>query len=67
MFSSAIRRTEMKVVDLLAATPMSSGTRDQIRARLDEAASRGVTEIVFQPCGPDIRTELERFFDAATS
>jgi Recombinase len=52
---------------LLAATPMSGGTRDQIRARLDEAASRGVTEIVFQPCGPDIRTELERFFDAATS
>jgi 5,10-methylenetetrahydromethanopterin reductase len=43
-----------------------SGTRDQIRRRLDEVAARGVTEIVFQPCGPDIRTELERFFDAAT-
>ncbi|VVJ22142.1 N5 [Amycolatopsis camponoti] len=44
-----------------------SGTREQIRQRLDEAAARGVTEIVFQPCGPDIRGELERFFDAAKS
>ena len=44
-----------------------SGTRDQIRRRLDEAAAHGVTEIVFQPCGPDTRAELERFLDAATS
>ncbi|MHA6626221.1 LLM class flavin-dependent oxidoreductase [Pseudonocardia sichuanensis] len=44
-----------------------SGTRAQVRHRLDELASRGVTEIVFQPCGPDIRGELERFFEAATS
>ncbi|WP_410673580.1 LLM class flavin-dependent oxidoreductase [Amycolatopsis sp. cmx-4-68] len=43
-----------------------SGTREQIRQRLAEAAARGVTEIVFQPCGPDIRAELERFLDAAT-
>lgn len=43
-----------------------TGTRDQIRRRLDEVASRGVTEIVFQPCGPDTRAELERFLDAAT-
>jgi alkanesulfonate monooxygenase SsuD/methylene tetrahydromethanopterin reductase-like flavin-dependent oxidoreductase (luciferase family) len=42
-----------------------SGTRDQVRARLDELASRGVTEVVFQPCGPDIPAELERFLDAA--
>jgi hypothetical protein len=28
-------------------------------------SARGVTEIVFQPCGPDIRAELERFLDAA--
>jgi 5,10-methylenetetrahydromethanopterin reductase len=42
-----------------------SGTRDQIRRRLDEVASQGVTEIVFQPCGPDTRAELERFLDAA--
>ena len=43
-----------------------SGTRDEIRQRLDQAAAHGVTEIVFQPCGPDPRTELERFLDAAT-
>jgi 5,10-methylenetetrahydromethanopterin reductase len=44
-----------------------SGTSDQVRHRLDEFASKGVTEIVFQPCGPDPRAELERFLDAATA
>jgi alkanesulfonate monooxygenase SsuD/methylene tetrahydromethanopterin reductase-like flavin-dependent oxidoreductase (luciferase family) len=44
-----------------------SGTRDQVRRRLDELASHGVTEIVFQPCGPDTRGELERFLEVATS
>ncbi|HEV7789456.1 MAG TPA: LLM class flavin-dependent oxidoreductase [Pseudonocardia sp.] len=44
-----------------------SGTRDQVRRRVDDLASRGVTEIVFQPCGPDIGAELERFLDAARS
>src|SRR5689334_10771541 len=42
-----------------------SGTRDQIRRTLEDYGARGVTEIVFQPCGPDIRAELERFLDAA--
>lgn len=44
-----------------------SGTRDQIRRRLDDFAEQGVTEIVFQPCGPDTRAELERFLEAADS
>ncbi|MQA12072.1 MAG: LLM class flavin-dependent oxidoreductase [Pseudonocardiaceae bacterium] len=44
-----------------------SGTREQVRRNLDDLASHGVTEIVFQPCGPDIRAELERFLDAASS
>jgi len=44
-----------------------SGTRDQVRRRLDDLASRGVTEIVFQPSGPDAGAELERFLDAACS
>jgi 5,10-methylenetetrahydromethanopterin reductase len=44
-----------------------SGTRDRVRRRIDELASHGVTEIVFQPCGPDTRGELERFLEAATS
>jgi len=42
-----------------------SGTRDTIRRTLEDYRSHGVTEIVFQPCGPDIRAELERFLDAA--
>jgi 5,10-methylenetetrahydromethanopterin reductase len=41
-----------------------SGTREQIRRRLDDYRSRGITEIVFQPCGPDVQRELERFLDA---
>jgi hypothetical protein len=44
-----------------------SGTRDQVRHRLDEFASKGVTEIVFQPCGPNPRAELGRFLDAVTA
>jgi 5,10-methylenetetrahydromethanopterin reductase len=43
-----------------------SGTPDRVRRRLDELASHGVTEIVFQPCGPDTRGELERFLEAAS-
>lgn len=42
-----------------------SGTRNHIRQALEDYGSRGVTEIVFQPCGPDVRGELERFMDAA--
>jgi 5,10-methylenetetrahydromethanopterin reductase len=42
-----------------------SGTRDQVRQTLEGYRARGVTEVVFQPCGPDIRSELERFLDAA--
>ena len=42
-----------------------SGTRDQIRDRIAELAEQGVTEVVYQPAGPDIRRELERFIDAA--
>jgi 5,10-methylenetetrahydromethanopterin reductase len=42
-----------------------SGTRDQVRERLAGLAEHGVTEVVFQPCGPDIRRELEVFMDTA--
>ncbi|WIX83579.1 LLM class flavin-dependent oxidoreductase [Amycolatopsis carbonis] len=42
-----------------------SGTRAEVRRKIDDYASRGVTEIVFQPCGPDVERELERFLDAA--
>ncbi|HEY2222563.1 LLM class flavin-dependent oxidoreductase [Actinomycetospora sp.] len=41
-----------------------SGTADEVRRRVGELGEQGVTEIVFQPCGPDTRSELERFRDA---
>jgi 5,10-methylenetetrahydromethanopterin reductase len=44
-----------------------SGTADQLRARLGGLADQGVTELVFQPCGADVRRELEAFMATATS
>ncbi len=44
-----------------------SGTADQVAGRLEELAAGGVTELVFQPCGPDIRRELEKFMETARS
>jgi 5,10-methylenetetrahydromethanopterin reductase len=44
-----------------------SGTADQLRERLAGLADHGVTELVFQPCGPDIRRELEAFMATAKS
>lgn len=42
-----------------------SGTADRVAAQLGELAAGGVTELVFQPCGPDIRRELETFMETA--
>ena len=50
---------------LLPSTTVT-GTADEVRARIDELGEQGVTEIVFQPCGPDIRRELEAMFAAAS-
>ena len=44
-----------------------TGTGEEVKRRLDELGERGVTEVVFQPCGSDTRRELERFLEAATS
>ena len=44
-----------------------SGTRDEVRERLATLAEQGVTEIVYQPAGPDIRRELETFMEAAST
>jgi 5,10-methylenetetrahydromethanopterin reductase len=44
-----------------------SGTAGQVRERLAGLAGKGVTEVVFQPCGPDTRRELEVFMDTARS
>jgi 5,10-methylenetetrahydromethanopterin reductase len=42
-----------------------TGTTPQLRAKVVELAERGVTEIVYQPTGPDPRRELEAFMEAA--
>ncbi len=42
-----------------------SGTADHVRRRLAAISEDGVTELVFQPCGPDIRRELEAFMSTA--
>jgi 5,10-methylenetetrahydromethanopterin reductase len=44
-----------------------SGTADELRTRFGRLAEQGVTELVFQPCGPDIRRELEAFMATAKS
>ena len=44
-----------------------TGTADQLRGRLGALADQGVTELVFQPCGPDVRRELEAFMATAMS
>jgi 5,10-methylenetetrahydromethanopterin reductase len=43
-----------------------SGTRDEVRQRLATLAEQGVTEVVYQPAGPDIRRELETFMETAS-
>jgi 5,10-methylenetetrahydromethanopterin reductase len=42
-----------------------SGTPDRIRDQLSAYARDGITEIVYQPTGPDIPGELERFITIA--
>lgn len=55
--TSAIQSSPHKQVTI-------SGSADEVRGRVDELAEQGVTEIVFQPCGADVRRELDRFIDA---
>jgi 5,10-methylenetetrahydromethanopterin reductase len=38
-----------------------TGTADEIGQRVSELAAEGVTEIIYQPTGPDIAGELEAF------
>jgi alkanesulfonate monooxygenase SsuD/methylene tetrahydromethanopterin reductase-like flavin-dependent oxidoreductase (luciferase family) len=44
-----------------------SGTAGEVGERLAGLPEHGITEVVFQPCGPDIRRELEVFMDTAKS
>jgi 5,10-methylenetetrahydromethanopterin reductase len=41
-----------------------SGTAEQLRARVAEFAAGGVTELVYQPAGPDVAGELARMMAA---
>jgi 5,10-methylenetetrahydromethanopterin reductase len=38
-----------------------TGTADEIGQRVSELAAEGITEIIYQPTGPDIAGELEAF------
>jgi 5,10-methylenetetrahydromethanopterin reductase len=49
---------------LLPSTTIT-GTPDEVNARIDDLGAHGVTEVVFQPCGPDTHRELEAMFVAA--
>lgn len=42
-----------------------SGEADALRARIKELEAKGVTEIAFQPAGPDIPRELRAFAEMA--
>jgi 5,10-methylenetetrahydromethanopterin reductase len=44
-----------------AASLTFTGRPDAVRRRLEALAEQGVTEIVYQPCGPDIPRELTAF------
>jgi 5,10-methylenetetrahydromethanopterin reductase len=45
----------------LARSFMLVGTVEELRARIDGLAASGVTELAYQPAGPDIPRELEAF------
>ena len=43
-----------------------TGTAAEVGARVEELGEMGITEIAYQPMGPDVPRELERFIAAAT-
>jgi 5,10-methylenetetrahydromethanopterin reductase len=51
----------------LATSATFTGSPKEVGARVGDLAGQGVTEVVYQPCGPDIRRELETFRAAVTS
>lgn len=51
----------------LLPTTTITGTPVEVRARIDDLGARGVTEVVFQPSGPDLRSELEAMYSAASA
>jgi 5,10-methylenetetrahydromethanopterin reductase len=57
------RPAVMQGIDLLPRRTLS-GTAADLRARVEGLAAAGITEIIYQPAGPDIPGELERFHQA---
>ena len=51
--------------DLLTSFTLT-GTAGELRERVQALGAGGVTEIVYQPAGPDIPGELERFYAAVS-
>lgn len=52
--------------DLLPAFTWT-GTRAELRARLDALEAAGATEVLYAPMGPDVARELEAFMEMATA
>ena len=44
-----------------------TGDAETLRARLDATAAAGTSEIMFQPCGPDVERELRAFMAMASA
>jgi len=48
-----------------ATTDDGTALAGEIAERIDAFAEQGITELAYQPCGPDIPRELEAFATAA--
>ncbi len=59
-------RDQPAVMEGAGLLPMMtlSGRSADLRGRVEELAAEGVTEVAYQPAGPDIPGELARFIDA---
>jgi 5,10-methylenetetrahydromethanopterin reductase len=59
-------RDRPAVVEAASRLPARTftGTVADLRARVNQLGADGVTEIIYQPAGPDISGELERFVAA---
>jgi 5,10-methylenetetrahydromethanopterin reductase len=44
-----------------------TGTPDEVGRRVRDIAAQGITELIYQPTGPDIAAELASFYDAVRS
>jgi hypothetical protein len=59
------RRFGIGVVEGAVPGTGETGSAHEIGRRISEFAAHGITEIIYQPTGPDITGELEAFHRAA--